>query len=233
MTGDTATEFDIQRGSTAGTLATIATVPASVTTHEDTPGDPGTYYYAVIARKGSDASAATPAKDVTIFAPTVNISIRLFVGYLVAVVAGIVLLFLFVPFPTIATPTDRLDSVSGAVGAYLVRFGVILLIAAVVVALVEQLARTFKITFGPRAPTPGEQGIGPNAVDPASGLAQVFLGTLAALPDLLRRPAGYGIAVILLGVVLLIGASFGFKDSAPSASPSPGSAAPSAPAPTP
>ena len=36
-TGDTATEFDVHRGSTAGRLSKVATVPASVTTYEDTP----------------------------------------------------------------------------------------------------------------------------------------------------------------------------------------------------
>jgi hypothetical protein len=233
-TGDTATEFNIQRGSTAGTLADRATVPASVTTYEDTPTDPGTYYYAVVAKKGTEASAATAAQQVTVVAPPVDIAIRLFIGYFIGVGLGIAALFWIVPFPAIATPTDHLDSVSGAVGAYLVRFGVILLIAAFVPALVEQLARTFNVTFGRgRVGAAGEPRFGAEALEPTGGLAQVFLGTLASLPDLLRRPAGYGVAVILLGVVLLIGASFGFKDTVPSVLSIPGASVPSVPAPTP
>ncbi|HEV2005077.1 MAG TPA: hypothetical protein VGQ85_00555 [Candidatus Limnocylindrales bacterium] len=233
-TGDTATEYEILRGATAAKLEHLATVAASKTTHEDTPPAPGPYSYGVVAKIGPDKSAATAALDVIVVAPAVNIWIGLFAGYVALVVVGIWALFVLVPFPTIAAPSDHLDSVSGAVGAYLVRFGIVLVIAAFVVALVEQLARTFKITFErPRTRAPGEPTINADAIDPASGLAQVILGTLAALPELLRRPAGYGIAIILLGVVLLIGASFGFKDAAPGASPGPGSAAPSAAAPTP
>ena len=217
-------KYAIHRGTTRASLSSIGEVVPPATHYKDSGLEPNTYYYKVVASKGTE-TAETEIKNVTTSEAAVSIGLGTFLFYLAIVIGAIASAIFVVPFPTFAADAS-LESISGSVGAFLVRFGVILLVVAFVPALIEVLARTFHIRFRPS----GTDGVRAAA---ASGtpLAEIILGVVGQFPELLRRPAGYGVASMLLGVILLVGAAFGFggDEAAASPSPSPGVTTPAPP----
>ena len=217
--------YTVKRGLTPNAMTQIPNVSVTDASFADSGLQPGTYYYAVVAWNGQDSIESDPA-SATVPDQAISLGWEMLAIYVAVVVIGLIGIGLLVPFPSVG-PDATLASVSASVGAFLVRFGVILLTAAFVPALVELLARTFK-------PPPRPDSLRTTANMGAGGLGGTIVGIVAELPELLKKPAGYGISVILLGVVLLVGAAFGFNDSATSTpSASPGSPAPATATPTP
>ncbi len=213
--GGTATEYLIDRRGPSGTKV-FEPLPASVTSLVDQV--PAGEYDYLIAGKNMDGASDPPARiSVTIERPPVQTNLLEFLVLAAVVLGGIAILAVLVPFPAIPQPSDSLASVSGVVGAYLVRFGVILLTAAFIPALIELLARTFEIK--PKVDTSVRGTLEQTQV--RMGFGELLLGIVGKLPDLLRSPAGYGVTLVLLGVVLLIGAAAGLDEAAAGAGASP------------
>lgn len=226
--GDVPTEYRLRRGLEREALQDLPSVPATTTSYEDKALGPGTYYYAVVAKNAGGDSDASDVTEATIDSPAIEMSLTTFLVWGLVVIGGLYALHQVLPFPKIPEPTNTLASVSGSVGAYLVRFGVVLLVAAFIPALIELFARTFHIRAEFKLPSFGRTRM-------VNGVGEVFLGVVGQLPDLLRRPAGYGVALVLLGVLLLVGSAFGFGggDAGAGASPSPGIESPGPGTPSP
>lgn len=212
--GGTPTEYLVDRRGPTGTKV-FDPQPASVSSLTDTV-PPGDYDY-LVAGKNMDGASDPPA-TISVIVPRPPVQTNLIEFLIIAgvVLGGLVLLAIVVPFPAIPQPSDNLASISGSVGAYLVRFGVILLIAAFIPALMELFARTFVIKPKLDASIRGTL----EQTQVRMGFGDLLLGVVGKLPDLLRSPAGYGVTLVLLGVLLLVGASFGLDGQAP-ASPAP------------
>lgn len=217
--GDAPTEYTIQRGTDRGDLRDLKTVQAPTTEYDD-KGLGTVYYYTVVAKNADGPSDAPEAEEAILESRPIELSLKAFAGWALIVVGGLIAIHVALPYPQIPAPSDTLASISGNVGAFLVRFGVVLLVAAFIPALIELFARTFHIRPKPKPPEAG--------LVAAAGAGEAFLGVVSQLPELLKRPAGYGMALVLLGVLLLVGAAFGFGagDAGAGASPSPGAESP-------
>ena len=128
-----------------------------------------------------------------------------------SVVGVIVLLWLFLGltvFPRAAPLTDEstVDQTNAAVGAFLILAGVVLTMVAFVPALVLTILSSFDLRTAP--PRPGARG----------GLGETIGAAIAAIPDLLKLPAGFGVVLVLLGVILMSATTLA---SEPGASPTP------------
>jgi len=197
----TVTGYTVKRGSPTS----LDVVGSTVTTQFVDAGVPvGEYVYAVAAVNSTGTSPDSDQAGVTISAPPITIAPGPLVLLVLVVLFVLAVIAVAVPFPN--TPsTDTIAQVNGQVGAYLVRFGVILLVAAFVVALLQSILSSLTIAAAPAAP--GTRDVG------AGGLVDVISGLAKAFPELLKQPAGYGAVALLLGVVLLLGTAIGYGNS--------------------
>lgn len=228
--GDPPAKYVIHRGQDGAppgdpAIKTItASVPPACT---DSGLNPGTYSYSVTAI-GSDDKPSSPSDTCTVTLTAVkpiSLNVGPFLGYLLIVAAMLALAFVLVPFPKLTVEATTLPLISGLAGAFLIRIGVVLLVAAFVLALMELLVRTFAIKFAIKSALRGGFTTDSEIVgDTASGaFVQAIAAVMAQFPQLLQRPSGFGVSAILLGVVLLVGAAFGYGGAAasPGASPTP------------
>jgi hypothetical protein len=139
---------------------------------------------------------------------------RLLAGIFLLIVLAVLALAAFLPFPEVGAPTDgeppAIEPTNALVGAYLVRWGIVLVIVAFIGQLFMLIASTIKLEE--------EQGLvestGASPADPLAALA-------GALPGLIKVPAGIGVSLALIGAVLLLGTAVAVQDEgSPTPSPS-------------
>lgn len=229
--------YIVERGESESSVRPLVRVPAGATYYTDRDMAVGTYHYAVRAVKGDEPSDQSAVKVAEVTGAVIDIPPLWFGIYVVGVVIALAVAYFLVPFPNLPQNPSTLALISGVIGGLLVRLGLMLLIVAFIPAVVEGLARVFRPWAKPadRAPRPSlGEGIGPSSAAPP--LVALVTGALGAMPELLRRPAGYGIAAIVLGVTLLIGSAFGYGNQAATPDPTPtptASPAPRTPTPSP
>jgi len=233
--------YVVERGDTPSSISPFAQTPASATYYNDRDLAVGTYHYAVRAIKGAEQSDRSPVRSAEVRGSAVEIPPLWFGIYVIGVVLALAVAYFLVPFPSLPQNPSTLALISGVIGGLLVRLGLMLLIVAFIPAVVEGLARTFRLwarepVVSPRRRVPEGVTGGAGAAAAAFPLVSLVTGVISELPDMLRRPAGYGIASIVLGVTLLIGSAFGYGNQSAAADPTPTptvSPAPRTPTPSP
>jgi hypothetical protein len=137
-------------------------------------------------------------------------------------VAGvIVVLWLLIGltvFPQAAplTAGSTVDQTNAAVGAFLILAGVVLTVVAFIPALVLTILSSFELRRA-APPKPGARG----------PLGDAIGSAIAAIPDLLKLPAGFGVVLVLLGVILMSATTLASEPgSSPTPTPAGGESAP-------
>jgi hypothetical protein len=153
--------------------------------------------------------------------PTVPIRLfkehpRLLAAIFLAIVAAVVLLAVLIPFPDIGAQPDgetpAIEPTNALVGAYLVRWGIVLVIVAFVGQLFMLIASSIKLE---EKPPPEEE------ITTKVSLPDLATALVGALPGLIKVPAGIGVSLALIGAILLLGTAVaGQPDASPTPSPS-------------
>lgn len=112
-------------------------------------------------------------------------------------------------FPVL-TPGENptVESANIAVGSNLVRWGLAITLLAFIPALLLSFIGAFRVEQVQVEETQGFEGGG-----------SVVVEVIKAVPDLLKVPGGFGIALALIGAIIMTGTALG--DGAPDPTPSP------------
>ncbi|MFN2419059.1 MAG: hypothetical protein ABR593_09070, partial [Candidatus Limnocylindria bacterium] len=135
---------------------------------------------------------------------------------LIAIFAAIIVLLVglaaWLPFPAVGEqPADEapaIEPTNSLVGAYLVRWGIVLVIVAFIAQLFMLIASSLQLA------EEEEEVIEGAAATPAD----LVTALTAALPGLIKVPAGIGVSLALIGAILLLGTAVALE---PEASPTP------------
>jgi hypothetical protein len=124
-----------------------------------------------------------------------------------------------ITFPRLA-PLDgesTVEETSAAVGAFLIFAGTVLTLVAFLPALILTILSSFEL----------KSSAGPRAL--GGGLGGTIQAVISAIPDLLKVPAGFGVALVLLGVILMSSTALASENAQASPTPVPSSSGSAAP----
>lgn len=155
-----------------------------------------------------------------------NWSVLLVAAVLIVVALGVIYVVVnalgYPKLPALAT-TSTVEQVNSSVGATLVQWGLALTLVAFIPALILSVLGAFKIE---EVRKPDEKGGG----EEIQGFPEAIKEIVTAVPALLKIPGGFGVVLILLGVLLMSATALGGEgDRAGSPSPGPTSPAVTAP----